>query len=217
FLSHADLDHFNGVPELLKRFAVGRVTLTPSFADKSSPGVSQALAAMERHGVSWRTAKTGDRFSAGTVTLDVLHPPEVGPAGNENVRSMVLLLRHGGHTVLLTGDLEGEGQEMVRAAPIPPVDVMLAPHHGAVGANAARLDPPKPPAPGLMATWARPRLVVSSQKSGPTNHLAESYSAVGVVVWDTPTTGAVTIRSHATGLTAEAFRTRELRVVRRGK
>ena len=48
----------------------------------------------------------------------------------------MLLVRHGGHTVLLTGDLEGEGQAMVRERPIAPVDVMLAPHHGAKGANA---------------------------------------------------------------------------------
>ena len=28
-LSHADLDHFNGLPSLFDRFPVGRVTLTP--------------------------------------------------------------------------------------------------------------------------------------------------------------------------------------------
>ena len=48
-------------------------------------------------------------------------------------------------------------------------------------------------------------------------HLAESYGAVGGVVWDTATFGAVTIRSHPTGLTAESFRTGELRVIHRGK
>jgi competence protein ComEC len=203
FLSHADLDHFNGVPELLKRFAVGRVTLTPSFADKTSPGVSVALAAIEKHGVPWRTVTAGDKLSAGAVTLDVLHPPPTGPPGNENTRSMVLLLRHAGHAVLLTGDLEGVGQEMVRASPIPPVDVLLAPHHGAANANLRE-----------MAAWARPRLVVSSQAARPTDHLTATY---GAIVWDTPTAGAVTLRSHATGLTAEAFRSGELRVVRRGK
>ena len=70
FLSHADLDHFNGVPELLKRFAVGRVTLTPSFAEKTSPGVAVALAAIEKHDVPWRTVRAGDRLSAGAVSLE---------------------------------------------------------------------------------------------------------------------------------------------------
>ena len=40
-LSHADLDHFNGLPSLLERFPVGQVTLTPSFADKNTPGVRE--------------------------------------------------------------------------------------------------------------------------------------------------------------------------------
>ena len=37
----------------------------------------------------------------------VLHPPQIGPDGNENSRSLVLLIRHAGHTVLLTGDWKG--------------------------------------------------------------------------------------------------------------
>ena len=213
FLSHADLDHFNGLPELLKRFDVGRVTLTPSFRDKPTPGVAAVLAEVERRRVDVRVAKAGDRFDAGGgVTLDVLHPPADGPAGNENARSLVLLVRHAGHSVLLTGDLEGPGQDVLTATPAPAVDVMLAPHHGAVGANARRLADGKY-APGPMAAWAKPRLVVSSQGDRPTAHLAATYPAV----WDTASVGAVTVRSHSSGLVAETFRTGEVRVVRRGR
>jgi competence protein ComEC len=217
FLSHADLDHFNGLPELLRRFHVARVTMTPTFSDKQSPGVSAVLAALERHGVAVRVVVAGDRFTAGSVTFDVLHPPPVGPEGNENARSLVLLMRHEGHTVLLTGDLEGEGQALATAKPVAPVDVMLAPHHGAKNANAPK-GPPEKPEPGVMASWARPKLVIASQRAGPpTDHLHAGYGAVGATVWDTPTAGAVTVRSHATGVVAEAFRTGEVRVITRGK
>jgi competence protein ComEC len=217
FISHADLDHFNGAPELMKRFPVGQVTLTPSFPDKPTPGVAATLAALERHGVRVRFAKLGDRFVAGAVAMEVLHPPEDGPPGNENVRSLVLLVRHGGHAILLTGDLEGVGQDRVRERPIAPVEVMLAPHHGGVSANPFARDADGTVRPGLMAAWARPRLVVSSQRSGKTGHLTAGYGAVGATVWDTPTAGAVTVRSHATGLTAEAFRSGEAKVIHRGK
>ena len=217
FLSHADLDHFNGLPELLKRFPVGRVTHTPSFPDKSTPGVEAALVALERHGVARRVAVVGEKFEAGEVSFEVLHPPMEGPPGIENVRSMVLLVRYGGHTVLLTGDLEGAGQEMVRQRPVPPVDVMLAPHHGGKSANYALTGPEGVKLPGLMAAWAKPKLVVSSQRPGPTDHLAAAYGTVGATVWDTPTAGAVTVRCHRTGVIAEAFRSGEVRVVARGK
>jgi competence protein ComEC len=216
FLSHADLDHFNGLPELLKKFPVGQVTHTPSFPAKATPGVAATLAALDKHGVRRRVAKAGDRLEAGAVTFDVLHPTAVGPEGNENARSLVLLVRHAGHTVLLTGDLEGTGQDVVASRPVRPVDVMLAPHHGAVGANYPIRGPNGSTSPGLMAAWARPRLVVSSQRPGKIDHLAGSYGAAGGQVWDTAAAGAVTVRSHPTGLVAEAFRTREVNVIRRG-
>lgn len=215
FLSHADLDHFNGLSELLKRFPVGQVTLTPSFPEKPSPGVAVMLDSLDRHGVRRRVAAAGDRFAAGDVMIDVLHPPPAGPPGNENARSLVLLVRHAGHTVLLTGDLEGSGQDVALKQPVPPVDVMLAPHHGAVGANARREGEGRF-APGPMAAWARPRLVVSSQEPRGTEHLKAAYGQNGGTVWDTATAGAVTVRSHASGLVAETFRTGEVLVIRRG-
>ncbi|WP_157506551.1 ComEC/Rec2 family competence protein [Gemmata obscuriglobus] len=215
FLSHADLDHFNGVPELLRRFHVAQVTMTPTFPDKNSPGVEAVLAALDRHNVPRGFAAAGQRFVAGDVALEVLHPPPVGLEGNENVRSLVLLVRHGAHTVLLTGDLEGEGQARVTARAIAPVDVMLAPHHGAKSANAPR-GVAGAPEPGVMAAWARPKLVVSSQRAGTaTDHLPRSYR--GATVWDTPSAGGVTVRSHRTGMVADAFRTGARQVVGRGE
>jgi competence protein ComEC len=94
---------------------------------------------------------------------------------------------------------------------------MLAPHHGGVSANPFARAADGKVQPGLMAAWARPRLVVSSQRPGRTDHLTAGYGAVGATVWDTPRAGAVTLRSHTTGLTAEAFRTREAKVIHRGK
>src|SRR5205823_7189324 len=64
FLSHADLDHFNGLPALLDRFAVGQVTMTPTFADKTTPGVAQTLDVLNQRGIPIRILKAGDRMTA---------------------------------------------------------------------------------------------------------------------------------------------------------
>ena len=221
FISHADLDHFNGLPELLlKRFPVGRVTLTPTFSNKTTPGVEAALAAFEQHQIALRIAVAGERFEAGGVTFDVLHPPAEGPAGNENTRSMVLLVRYGGHTVLLTGDLEGEGASgwvRVRGR-FRRLDVMCWPRTTA-GRSRIRRCPARMArsSRGSMAVWAKPKLVVSCQRPGPTKHIVDAYSSVGATVWDTPTAGAVTVRCHNTGAIAEAFRSGELKVVSHGR
>jgi competence protein ComEC len=197
-LSHADLDHFNGVPALLERFAIGRVTTTPSFSDKQSPGVELVLARLERAGVPMRIVSQGDRLTAGAVSLEVLHPPADGPDGTENARSLVLELRHGPHTMLLTGDLEGPGLAALLAQPPRPVDVLMAPHHGSPAANVPAL-----------AEWARPRLVIAS--TGPVrrlNRVPDPYQDRGAVVISTSEHGAIHLRSSAGQLTATTFVTR---------
>jgi competence protein ComEC len=197
FLSHADLDHFNGIPALLDRFTVGQITCTPTFADKNAPGVQLTLATIQRHGVPIRIVRAGDRLSSGAVEIEVLHPPAVGPRGNENTRSLVLLVRHAGHTVLLTGDLEGKGLERVLALPPPRVDVLMAPHHGSLAANTP-----------VLADWARPQLVVSCEgpPRGPSRK-EDPYEAKRITRWGTWPHGAITLRSHSSGLVIETYRT----------
>lgn len=205
FVSHADLDHFNGLPALLDRFAVGQVTVTPTFADKPTDAVRVTLATLERRGVPVRTARAGDRFAAGEVELEVLHPPAAGPPGVENVRSLVLLVRHQGRTILLTGDLEGPGVDVVLTRPVNPVDVLMTPHHGS-GANRA----------ADLAAWARPRLVIASQGRRDAGKAEAVYRRHGIPYWSTWPDGAITLRSHATGLTAESFATGRREVLRAG-
>jgi competence protein ComEC len=205
-LSHADLDHFNGLPALIDRFRIGRVVLTPTFADKTTPGVREALNVIERAKVPTRIVTAGDVLTAGDVTFEVLHPPSDGPPGVENVRSLVLLVRHAGHSILLTGDLEGAGLERVLAMPPRPVDVMMAPHHGSKVANTPAL-----------GAWAKPRLVIACQGPPPwPTAVADLYAARGARYLGTWPHGAVTIRSHRTGLVAETFRSGERMVIRMG-
>jgi competence protein ComEC len=197
FLSHADLDHFNGLLALVERFTVGQVTCTPSFSDKTTPGVRHTLAVLTRHGIPIRITRAGDRLSAGGLEMDVLHPPAVGPEGNENARSLVLLLRHAGHSLLLTGDLEGPGLGRVLDLPPTRVDVLMAPHHGSKAANKPEL-----------AAWARPRVVISCQ--GPPRSPSrepDPYSVKGAQFLGTWPHGAITIRSQPNRLTVETFQT----------
>src|SRR5262249_31816373 len=128
------------------------------------------------------------RVPAGEGERTVRHPPADGPPGVENVRSLVLLVRHAGHSLLLTGDLEGDGLEQVLGLPGVPVDVMQAPHHGSAAAQPARL-----------AAWARPRVVVACQ--GPPR--APSPLGGRVPYLSTWQDGAVTVVSRPDGLTGE--------------
>jgi competence protein ComEC len=202
-LSHADLDHFNGLEQLLNLFAVGQVTCTPSFQDKPTDAVRHILRVLANRGVPLRVVKAGDVLTAGDVRLEVLHPPASGPEGNENSRSLVLEVSHAGRTLLLTGDLEGEGQRLLLALPPRRVDILMAPHHGSPAANTPEL-----------AQWARPQVVVSCQEAarGPRDGGA-AYRDAGARYLSTGRDGAVTIHSHVSGLVVETFRGGERFVV----
>jgi competence protein ComEC len=193
FLSHADLDHFNGLAALLDRFAVGQVSCTPTFQQRQTPAVGRTLKELQRRGVAVRVLSSGQRLRAGAVDMEVLHPPAVGPEGNENSRSLVLLVRHAGHSILLTGDLEGAGLELVTQRKPPPVDALMAPHHGNKIATAA------------MVQWAQPRVVVSCQ--GPPRMFGKSGAGEtsGPPLLGTWPHGAVSVRSRADFLVVETY------------
>lgn len=188
-LSHADLDHYNALPGLIDRLAVGRVLTSPTFASKANAAVRFTMGRLRARGVPVQTVVAGDRLEGGGVVLDVLHPPAGWDRGNENARSVVLEVRHGEHAVLLTGDLEGEGLDHLLRSPPRKADVLQAPHHGS-----HRVDLP------AVVRWCRPGLVVSCQgeRDGPPRRL-------GVPFWATGEEGAVTVRS-AGGLTASTYR-----------
>lgn len=202
FLSHADLDHFNGVRDLLERFPIGQITCTPTFDQKDNDAVRLTLDQIGRWGTPVRIATRGDRLQAGDVQIDVLHPPAVGPDGIENVRSLVLLVRHGRHRLLLTGDLEGVGLEQVMSRPCP-VDVLMAPHHGSPRVAVKKL-----------LEQSRPSLVVSCQGQKVDRDTPIGYRVPGVTFLGTWPDGAVTVRSHASGLVVETFVSKQRLVIR---
>lgn len=206
YLSHGDLDHFNGLPALARRFTIGRIAITPSFEQKNAPGVRAAMENARGHGIPIREIRMGDRDAVGDVTIAILHPPTDGPLGLENVRSLVMLIGHRGHRILLTGDLEKTGLRQFLGGEPPQVDVLMAPHHGSAPANTDEL-----------ADKTKPRLVIACD--GPKNAPAKgdaAYAKRKIPYWVTWPHGAITIRSHATGLTAETFRTGQRLVVRSG-
>ena len=203
FISHGDLDHFNGLPALAQRFPIGQMVITPSFEQKQAPGVHAAMEQVRSRGIAIRETYAGDRFTAGDVTLSVLHPPPSGPEGLENVRSLILLIEHRGHRILLTGDLEKTGLRMFLSATPPKVDVLMAPHHGSAAANT-----------GELADKTRPRLVIACDGRKDTPAKDDNvYAKRKIPYWVTWPHGAITLRSNATGLIAETYRTGQRVVV----
>jgi competence protein ComEC len=156
FLSHADQDHFDGLPDLLDRFSIGEVRFPPGFAGLENPLAAQLIKDLEARRIPVRPLTAPRAWNQAGVQFTVSHPPDGWhPETSDNARSLVLDIAFRGRHLLLTGDLEQLGlNELVdRAPPEPPPEIFLAPHHGGRTAN-----------PGWLYQWARPRLVVVSQR-----------------------------------------------------
>ena len=196
FLSHADVDHFNGLAELVRRFPIGGVGVTSSFADKPTAEVDATILSLAKAGIPMHLLHSGQSIDVGDVDIDVLHPPESGLAGTENERSLVLKLRHAGHVVLLTGDLEKRGTSIATTLPSPKADVVQAPHHGSRVAY-----PPE------FRSWAGTRLAIATRGDLYRNTIGEAEA--GVPVLDTHAAGAITVRTQPGGIVVESFLTGE--------
>jgi len=142
-ISHADTDHFNAVPELLERFAVGEILVPPAFLASESWAVAEVLGQARLAGITVRATQAGDSFALDPLCrIRVLHP-EVGDGDPErhavapeaevtadNETSLVLAVESAGRRLLLTGDLEGKALARFVASDPEPCDVLIAPHHG---------------------------------------------------------------------------------------
>ena len=201
-LSHADADHFNGVPDLLDRFAIGSVRIPPGFEDPTNPGAERLVAAIQERGIPVEPIESGDVIDLGAGLTLTARLPEPGDlSGTDNARSVVLDVTRDGWTLLLTGDLEREGlTKLLRLdPPDPPIAAIIAPHHGGRTSN--------PPA---LYTWANPALVAVSQRSPITGArdpltFLEAPGKDARPLLRTWQTGAIRFRWTPSGLQATGF------------
>jgi len=197
FISHADLDHFNVIPELCQRFSIGVVYLTPSMNGSSSPSVQLLLHRLkeekiEVREVSWKTEFQWGQHARGSV----LSPPPEGIGTTDNSDSIVLLIEAYGRRFLLPGDLEGAGMDSLLSRGPIDCDVVMAPHHGSAHSR-----------PADFLRWSRPEFVLVS--AGPKKVPEESLEIQrrdGRTVHRTGMPGAVRYRVEPCGkLSLETF------------
>lgn len=193
-LSHADSDHYNGLPDLLDRFSVGAVCVPPGFADAANPGAVRLLDAVRARGVPVRTIVAGDHWEAAGAHFSVMHSTPAEGSSSDNARSVVLDVEAAGRHVLLTGDLEAEGLVELMRRPLPTLDAMLAPHHGGRTAN-----------PTWLYDRADPRLVVVSQRP-PAPGTRDALATLPIPLLRTWERGAIRLRWTRDGVTASGFR-----------
>ncbi len=132
-LSHADTDHFNAVPGLLKEFRVEQVVVSPHFLRSGSRSARKVHELFVELEVPIRTVLKGDVIPVGLSCIaNVLHPqcPIDTTTNSDNENSIVLDIEFDSKHVLLTGDIEGVALRTLLAMELPRCELLIAPHHG---------------------------------------------------------------------------------------
>ncbi|HYH99270.1 DNA internalization-related competence protein ComEC/Rec2 [Hyalangium sp.] len=201
-LSHPHPDHALGMISTLGQVPTDRLWLPASSTDGALSRKLIAAAAgakVEEVQADWPS------FTLGEATLEVLGPPL--PEDREllegvNDRSVVLLVRHGDVTVLLTGDVEEAGEELLLDR-LGPVTVLKAPHHGSRTSSTE---------PFLERT--RPQYVVfcvgrRNRFGFPHPEIFQRYQSLGSECFRTDLDGAVTLESDGREVRLHGYLPRE--------
>jgi competence protein ComEC len=197
-ISHADADHFNGLPTLLEQFRVRQVVLSHEMARSPNRAPSAIRAMIAAAEIPLTTVSAGETLPWSSPSLEcrVLHPPQAGAGGSDNAQSLVVELvtprsmssPQSARRILLTGDLEAGGLKTLVAGEPLDCDVLLAPHHGSASSN-----------PEGLTQWSKPEVVVVSGSAGPKSVTRTAYEAGGAKVLETTTDGAITVSIDADG------------------
>lgn len=116
FVTHPDQDHCNGIEELLVQGRLNGIRveqlILPDIGEEARDEAYMELVhTAEQEGISVAYISRGQCFSKEQLTLTCLHPEAGYEVQDANAYSMVLELGYGNFSALLTGDLEGEGEE----------------------------------------------------------------------------------------------------------
>jgi competence protein ComEC len=182
YLSHADADHFNALPGVLKRFSVAEIITPPGMLDEPEPALRKVRDAIHDSGAVVRELASGAQWTCRGHAVSVLHPPPERLSGSDNANSLVLRIDCGGKTLLLPGDLEPPGTRMlIRAQRPPPGGVLMAPHHGSLRMDAASV-----------LQWSRPgETIVSGGQRARRPEVEQMLSTTGSGVHVTSELGAI--------------------------
>ena len=191
-VSHADIDHFNGIPEMSRQFSIGSVYLSPIMNQHESPSVAELKQSLSKAGIDIKETVAGNKLSIDpNVNIETLAPTGELLHVNDNSASIVLSIEYQGQRILLPGDLEKEGLEALLQTRASHFDLVMAAHHGSPHSDPLRF-----------CAWATPQYLAISCGAGKFSPVigdaAQNYNCQ---LLRTDTSGAITFEIRHDGTT----------------
>lgn len=195
-VSHANFDHYSGLPGLGTGLPITRITSGPYF-ERAACRASDRGRLARALGRPIDALQAGDRIELAGGELEVLWPPADLPVGTSaNDTSLVARWAAGGVSVLFTGDIEALAirsllERHATGALDLHADVLVAPHHGEVIPQLTE---------ALIAAVRPKEVVVSSQEQRERfDAMMNRQPVPGARIAQTARDGCVTLRIDGRG------------------
>gem|GEM_PF-982971 len=157
-LSHADADHYNAAPYLLREFPIKKVVVSSSMFARPAPPLRELAQTIKAAGAEQHHIASGGQLAdSNDFELNVLHPPPDRTFHSDNANSIVLSIQFQGIRILLPGDLEADGMQHLLSTAGQSHQIALAPHHGSLRSR-----------PAEFSSWCNPETVIISGRDGET-------------------------------------------------
>lgn len=197
--THPHSDHIGGLTSVIRGFKVRHFVTGNLYPDY--PEFRQLTEETVRRGSTINLWRRGNIYHVVPgFDISVLNPPSTRRLDDVNNASMVLLLQHGFHRFLLTGDIKGEIEEEILLSGLAiRADVLKVAHHGSrfSSGNAS-----------LLAI--RPKLAVitcgpGAAKGLPSMETLARFDMLMIPVLRTDRQGLIEVRSDRKRLTYKTF------------
>lgn len=207
FVSHSDTDHISGIAELLElaednRIGLGQLVLPAIESEARDGQFCGLLSAAGSTRVAYLAA--GDSWKRGEAQFTCLHPAKGYSAEDTNAYSLCVYGQFERFSLLLTGDVEGEGETALRKAleerSISDVTILKVAHHGSRGATGEELLNRLNPGLAIISCGRNNRY------GHPHAELLERLSRTGCMIFQTSESGAIEVRSTGDGVTIWRYR-----------
>ena len=214
FVSHGDMDHMNGLVEFFamaeeERIAVKQVVLPVRGEPQASAGIrviqdefGDLIAAAGTAGIAVRTMKAGDSFCTdGNDSFYCLNPSQ-NSCDDRNAGSLCFYveLRERGKrlTLLLTGDVEGRGEQQMLseldAIGAEEISVLKVAHHGSKYSTSEELFEQLHPRIAIISAGK------NNQYGHPHKETLDKLKEAGIVVYRTDESGAIEVKEKGVKL-----------------
>lgn len=201
-LSHMDADHINGIEELLQKERGGveiACMILPDITNKDEAYQRIEAFAKEKQ-IKILYFHAGMIIEDGEIKIECLHPNLTYDRYDKNEGSLVFQLDYRDFSVLLTGDLEGIGEEQLLAGEkLETIEILKVAHHGSKGSTSE----------GFLNKTA-PEIAILSYGEGntyghPHQELVDRLTKSGCRVISIAENGAVTLITNGSNYTLKSF------------